>query len=173
MTHRLALLLCVLLGIAGCRSKPAADEWNVSIRGYGPIHTGMTLEQADSAGGRRLTRPATGSEECDYIQFGGDSTRGVHFMVVDNRIARVDIQDSTVATNHGARIGDSEEKIKRLYPGRVTVQPHKYTDGHYLVVAPESQADRGFEIIFETDGNRVTTYRSGRVPEVRFVEGCS
>ena len=57
--------------------------------------------------------------------------------------------------------------------GRVTVQPHKYTNGHYLVVRSATAADTTHRIIFETDGKVVTRFRSGRMPEVAWVEGCS
>lgn len=60
-----------------------------------------------------------------------------------------------------------------LYPGQVTVQPHAYTDGHYLVVTPPAAADSSFRIVFETDGQKVLRYRSGLVPAVEYVEGCS
>ena len=153
---------------------PRATEWTVTPAGYGPVHAGMTLQQAAQAGGRAFGEPQMGAEECDYFLFAGDSIEGsAHFMVVNGEIARVDVNDSSIATAEGARIGDTEQRIMELYPNRVTVQPHKYTDGHYLVVAPASPADSGRNIIFETDGQKVTTYRAGRMPEVEYVEGCS
>jgi hypothetical protein len=178
----------VLLVILACQPKdqPAADrprdsalhpsypEWTVSPAGYGPVHAGMTLAQAAQASGRAFGEPQMGSVECDYFLLADDTVRGsAHFMVVNGQIARVDINDSTVSTAEGARIGDTEERIMELYPGRVTVQPHKYTDGHYLVVTTTAPADSGHHIIFETDGQRVTTYRAGRMPEVEYIEGCS
>ena len=58
-----------------------------------------------------------------------------------------------------------------LYRGRVKTEPHKYVQGgHYLIVT--SPTDTMHQIVFETDGKRVTTYRVGRTPEVRWVEGC-
>ena len=157
-------------------SAPAAQatEWTVSPAGYGPVQVGMTLAEAARAAGRTFGEPQMGAEECDYFLFADDSVRGsAHFMVVNGQIARVDVNDSTISTAEGARIGDTEQRIMALYPNRVTVQPHKYTDGHYLVVAPATPADSGRTIIFETDGQTVTTYRAGRMPEVEFVEGCS
>jgi hypothetical protein len=79
----------------------------------------------------------------------------------------------TVPTSAGARIGDTEATIKKLYKGQVTVSPHKYTDGHYLTVVPKAPADSAFRIVFETDGTRVLQYRGGRRPQVEYVEGCA
>lgn len=172
---RIATALALAMSLTGCNKAgtPGSTAWQVSIRGYGPIESGMTLAQAAEAGKRPLTAVSPGAEECDYIRFEGDSTRGIQFMVVQGRIARVDVHDSTISTSHGVRIGDSEASVQDKYAERVTVTPHKYEEGHYLTVAPAAPADSGHEIVFETDGARVTTYRSGRVPEVEYVEGCS
>jgi hypothetical protein len=97
---------------------------------------------------------------------------GVNVMVEGGKVVRVEIRRGSVATSTGARIGDSEERIKTLYPG-VTVTPHKYAPGgHYLTVVPASAADGAYRIIFETDGKRVTSYRAGIKPQVEYVEGC-
>jgi len=82
----------------------------------------------------------------------------------------VDVTEGPVATTEGARIGDSEDRIESLYPGQVKVMPHKYTAGHYLVVTPARGGDN--RIVFETDGEKVVRYRSGREPAVEYVEGC-
>ena len=39
--------------------------------------------------------------------------------------------------------------------------------------APDPAKQRAFWIVFETDGQRLTAYRSGRRPAVEYVEGCS
>ncbi len=168
-------VLVLLAAVAACEARPADKKWEVSIRGYGPIAVGMTLAEASAAGGRALGQPGAGMESCDIVGFAGDTAArpGVRFIVVDGHIARVEVFDSTIATTHGARIGDAEATIERLYPRRVTVTPHKYTEGHYLMVAPRDSTDSGFELVFETEGGRVTQYRAGRLPEVEYVEGCS
>ncbi len=94
-------------------------------------------------------------------------------MVVDGRIARIEVKNSAVATATGAGVGDSEARIHALYPGRVQVRPHKYTDGHYLIVRPEATSDSANRLIFETDGRHVLEYRAGLLPAVAWVEGCS
>jgi hypothetical protein len=78
-----------------------------------------------------------------------------------------------VRTSEGAGVGDTEASVLARYEGRVRVEPHKYAGptGHYLVVA--APPDTSHLIIFETDEGTVVTYRAGRTPEVRYVEGCS
>jgi hypothetical protein len=49
---------------------------------------------------------------------------GIAFMIVDGRIARVDVNNQSIAAEAGARIGDSEAQIKRLYQW-AEIAPHK------------------------------------------------
>ncbi|HAJ60211.1 MAG TPA: hypothetical protein DCP31_13915 [Cyanobacteria bacterium UBA8543] len=82
--------------------------------------------------------------------------------------------NSRVSTVRGARIGDTESKIKSLYPGQIRVTRHHYqSNGHYLIFTPKDRSEANYRIIFETDGNRVTNFRAGKLPEVEWVEGCS
>ena len=136
----------------------------------GPLVAGMSMEEARAALGSELTAPA--DSQCAYVT-SKDGPAAMRIMIVNGRVARVEVHDSTVATAAGARVGDSEARVESLYAGRVEVTPHKYTDGHYLTVTPATPADSQFRLVFETDSGRVTTYRSGLLPMVEWVEGCS
>jgi len=146
-----------------------AGDWEVTPSGIGGLRAGMSLDEAKIVLHDNLVIPAK-LEECDFIKT-KTGPKGVMFMVEKGEISRVDVTSGSVATVQGAKIGDSEDRIKSLYPGQVAVQPHKYTDGHYLVITPKSGGDN--RIVFETDGKKVLRYRSGRMPAVQYVEGCS
>jgi hypothetical protein len=147
-------------------------SWVVTEHGIGGLRAGMTVKEARAAVPGFKTAEGADSVGCDYASIPG-LPRGVSVMVEDGVVGRVDVLKGTVPTSAGARIGDTEATIKKLYAGRVTVSPHKYTDGHYLTVVPKSQVDSAFRIIFETDGTRVLQYRAGRRPQVEYVEGCA
>ena len=147
----------------------SAGEWEVTPAGIGNIKAGMTLQEVKVATNNGITIPAR-LDECAYIR-PTSAPKGISLMVEKGTVSRVDITQGTVATTKGARIGDTEDRIKSLYPGQVKVMPHKYTDGHYLVVSPPGDADN--RIVFETDGKKVLRYRSGKEPAVEYVEGCS
>jgi len=181
-----ALLLAAIACGAGAERSPSEDSAAktrdssvgtsatanaVTEHGLGPLRTGMTIAEATTALGGALVVPAEyDSTGCDYATWRGGPP-GVHVMVDQGRIARVEVDSVGVATAAGARVGDSEERIKSLYPGRVTVTPHKYEDGHYLTV--NAVGDSSAAIVFETSKGRVTKYRTGRRPAVEYVEGCS
>ena len=151
-------------------SRPASStSWTVTERGIGPLRAGMTVAQANSAIGGGFAAPKGYSGGCGYaVLTKGPS--GLAVMLQDGKIARVEVRSGGIATAAGARIGDSESRIKSLYAGRLTSTPHKYvTGGHYLTVTPSGSANR---IVFETDGSKVTEFRSGQTPAVEQVERC-
>jgi hypothetical protein len=159
--------VAVLVAI-GC-SQGATAEWVVSAKGIGPIEAGMTKHDVEAKLGSALAgAPDSTWMSCGYVK-GNALPAGVTLMVENGAIARIDIDSGTVATTEGARIGDTEDRLKTLYRD-LDVMPHKYTNGHYLTV--RSAADSSYRIIFETDGQRVIRYRAGRVPQVEYVERC-
>jgi hypothetical protein len=151
---------------------PPPNAWAVTPQGIGALRAGMTLDEARSALAVTIPEPDSASRECAQVEIASAPGK-LFLMVIEGRVVRVDIVDSAIATAEGARVGDSEQRIDSLFSGRVTVQPHKYTDGRYLVVTPSAPADSMFRLLFETDGARVTRYRSGLLPQVAWVEGCA
>lgn len=148
----------------------AERPWVATAAGLGPVRAGMTAAEVRTAVGGALAAPDP-TAGCAHVALPGAPGRAL-VMLVDGRVARVEVKDSAVATDRGARVGDSEARIDSLYGGRVRVEPHKYTDGHYLVVVPDAAADSAYRLIFETDGRRVLEYRTGLLPAVAWVEGC-
>lgn len=134
----------------------------------------MTVPEAARMVGGSFAAPASGAESCTYAVW-REAPTGVRVMLDKGVVARVDVSSGSVATSRGARIGDTEARIKELYQGRVAVTAHEYSDGHYLTVTPPpgSGEDRSYRLVFETDANRVTKYRGGKLPQVGWVEGCS
>ncbi|WP_413172316.1 hypothetical protein [Anabaena azotica] len=172
------------VGMVTAQTKLTSQS-KVTINGIGAVKAGMNLPEAAAAANARLYVSASPSDSCYYLEAEGD-IKGISFMVTKDEaksrqkyitsdvIARVDIDDPRVTTVSGAKIGDTEARIKSLYPGQIKVTPHNYVqNGHYLTLIPKDKADQNYRVVFETDGQRVTRYRSGKLPEVEFVEGCS
>jgi hypothetical protein len=153
----------------GAATPPTA--WVVTERGIGNLRAGMTVAEARVVVPGFTVPASRDSTACTYGK-ASSLPAGVNVMVEGGKVVRVEVRRGDVATSAGARIGDSEERIKTLYPG-VSVTPHKYTSGgHYVTVVPASAADSAYRIIFETDGKRVTNYRAGTRPQIEYVEGC-
>lgn len=178
------LLPAVLLSLlAACSSRsetrPPGDSASTATRplavtpeGVGPVRIGATLAELNSALGEQLKPAYDVNPECDYID-PASLPPGIALMVEKDTIVRIDVDTAGIVTPEGAGVGDSEAKVLELYKGRVQVQPHKYTGptGHYLVVKWPS--DTLHLLIFETDGEKVLTYRAGIRPAVEYIEGCA
>ena len=147
-------------------------NWDVRPDGIGPVRAGMTLIELSTALGEEVRAGYNDFEKCDHVRPGKLPAR-VALMVVADTVVRVEVYSAGVATAEGAQVGDLESRVLELYPGRIQVEPHKYTgpEGHYLVVS--QPGDTLHRIIFETDGSKVTNFRSGRRPAVEYVEGCA
>ncbi len=172
--RRLCLIFAVVVPSAVASHQPPRSSLDrglfVSPDGFGPVKVGMTLPQASQALGVRVTADAGHDGGCYYASPEG-GFKGVAFMMSGPRIVRIDVRSSRYATDRGARVGDSEARIKRLYRGEYKVSRHKYFEaGRYIEVGAEGGR---YLLLFETDGRRVTTYRVGRPEQVGYVEGCS
>ena len=141
----------------------------VTFNSFGKVKTGMTVSQASEALGTELVGKAEEGIDCYYVN-PKQGFKGVRFMVTNKTIARIEIESKAYATDKGAKIGDTEARIKSLYKG-VKVSPQKYDEKKHDMEVYSN--DKKYLIIFETDGKRVTGFRAGKAEEVGFVEGCS
>jgi hypothetical protein len=154
---------------------PGGTAFPLRIDGIGPVTIGMTRMEAERVLGEPMNLPdpagEAGGAQCRYGYF-ASVPDGV-FMLVGDAIARIDVPRGTLATPEGAKIGSDEFAVAGLYGGRSSLSPHKYANGHYLTVTSDQPAQAMLRYVFETENGFVTRYRSGRVPEVEYVEGCS
>ncbi len=163
----MSLLLPFLLVLAA--TVDISPKWRLTFTTFGPVQVGMTPEEVRRVLPTRLVGRSSGSEDCQQMYLARDP--GVSFMFEGGHLTRIDIKDAHHQTQSGLRVGDSEERGKLLYGGRVQISPHKYIEGgHYLTVR---NTDRRFALVAETDGLSVTALRSGQMPSVEYVEGCS
>ena len=154
-------------------ARDTVSDLSLSEDGLGQIQIGMNLDDAVNMG--LLNENPSMKTECDFVfpAVGAGIPDGVSVMVVKGKVARIDVDTGAVTTEDGVKVGDSEDKVQSVYDGDVQVEPHKYIEGgHYMTVMGDS-ASAGNAIVFETDGKRVTSFRAGRLPEVKWVEGCS
>jgi len=165
--------------VAGAQFASAGDEKlttqsKISTVGLGPVRVGMTKREATEAAGRalRFLGPATGN--CRQMKPRRGPVKAV-FMLIDGRVARVDVDQPSITTRSGVGVGDTEAKVRSTYPGRIRRSPHQYVPGgEYLEFVPRDSSEQDYRVIFETNAaNRVTLIRAGTLPGVRYAEGCA
>ena len=153
--------------------EPAPADGLARFDGYGDMRFGMTAAQARLAWGGELKGIAAEGEACYHL-----SPKWVEvpaelaFMIEDDKFVRYGSEDAKLVAPGGGRIGMGQAQIEALYPGRVEVQPHKYSDGKYLRIKDTS--DGNAVLIFEANANgTVDEFRVGVPPQVDYVEGCA
>ena len=153
------------------RRAPEAAPWIIRPDGIGPIRVGMSVAEASGALGDELAVRGGAGASCAYVH-SARLPAGMSLMVAGDTIVRVDVDSNTVATDSGVRVGDSVAAVRARYHDSLRSEPNKYqpAPAHNLVFEPTG--DSLHRIIFETDGQRVTTLRSGRLPQVAYVERC-
>ena len=150
--------------------RAGSAEWVIHPRGTRDLRVGMNYSELAPfmANPQDTIRYGDG---CDYVSI-TDAPDSVRFMVEGRRLVRIEAVGAGAQTREGAMARQSEAEILRLYPG-ARRQPHKYTDGSYLIVLPYAPSDTLHRYVFETDGSRVVMVRAGVYPPVEYVEGCS
>ena len=155
------------------------ENSKLALNGIGPIRVGMTVDEALRAAGIQLIKQHTvelNEYQCSYLKPKGEP-EGISFMVTKGRIARVNINNKRITTIRGAKIGDTIDRIISLYPGQIQIIKAPLTsrpegNSKHLTFVPKDTADKNYRIIFETTFDRVREFRSGKLPEVEFLEGC-
>ena len=77
----------------------------------------MTIAEAAKAGGRDFERSDSLESGCHMVRLTGDSGKGPLFMVVDGKIARVDVTGPGIQTNHKVAVGGGRSENREGVSG--------------------------------------------------------
>lgn len=151
-----------------------AEEPSMVVRfdGVGPVHVGMTLPELNMALHTSYKGPIDPEDEPSCYYVGIPNSSGLTLMILNDRVARVDVDDQTTGTAKGVLNGDSEARAIRAYGKALKIEPHHYLpeNGHYLTVVSQ---DRRYGIRFETEDGKITRYYAGTIEAIAYIEGCS
>ena len=141
----------------------------VSFKGVGAVKVGMTLEKLKSSIGFPLV--------VDDDLIGGESRSaypspnpyGINF-VIDflGVLTQISFSKPGFQTISGIQVGDTEKKVRGVYSGKLKVWDHHYIEnGHVFSL---HSADGKYAIVFDTDGERITSYRVGFLGDIESPE---
>ncbi len=112
-------------------------------------------------------------EGCGYVI--PQNHPGIGLMITDGEVVRIDVSDSSVRTLSGIGVGSTADDVYAAYGDQIVASPHPYLgdEGQYLTFVPRDEADAQYRLIFETGDDVVIAFRTGVMPEVDWIEGCS
>ena len=161
-------LACALA--SGAAAKPYSPRATMS--GIGPIRIGMSEYQLEQALQMRLPETQDAAEDsCRYVE-AGPRWPGTGVMLLDGRVARIDVTRRGIETLSGAAVGDLVSKVHSIYGRRLRASDHDFGSGEGMQYLTMFSGDRRYGIRFETDGERVTEFYVGTGEAVQFIEGC-
>jgi hypothetical protein len=165
----LALAVAATLSTGAIAGKYDA---RASMMGIGPIRVGMNIHQLEDA--IQLRIPDTEDEADDSCRMveAGPRWPGTAVMLLDGRVARIDVSQRGIPTLSGANVGDLVSKVHSIYRGRLRTTDHDFGAGEGMQYLTMFSGDRHYGIRFETDGERVTEYYVGTAEAVQFIEDC-
>ena len=167
-------------GGEAAESPPATDpepepiDAVVTLRALGPVRIGMTVDEAAAEAGVELRRDfgRQSTNTCYYVTAGA-ALRGVSIMVLDDEIARIEVDSpSTVATRSGVRIGTPADDLRQVYPNNIRQANDAVAEGEALAFVPNDDFDADYRIYFEIENGQVARYRLGTKPAVDYLGGC-
>src|SRR5688572_5445958 len=82
-------------------------QWIVRADGIGPLQVGVPLAAASRTLGEELRVDEPG---CDHVNPSA-MPDGVLLMVIDDTVARVEVDSAGIRTGEGAQVGDSESRV--------------------------------------------------------------
>ena len=165
-------LSCTFIAYLLALPGPAGTDFStVRFDGIGPVQIGMDLSALNKALHTSYSKPSDPDQQaCFYVKVPHQPE--IMLMLLDGRVARVDIDNASTRTAEGIHNGDSEAHVLRVYGKRLTIEPDHYDpeNGHYLTVL---SSNRTLGIRFETTEHKITRYYAGSREAISLIEGCS
>jgi hypothetical protein len=134
----------------------------------------MSLRKAEEALGNRLRvdRSQDPSGYCVYAYRADGSDSGVGYMLIGDRIERIDVElknARSVRTAEGLGYGATVRAVKRAYGSRAAPDHTDYAEPSDVVVKDQG-GKRGVRFAFQ-DG-KLAWLIAGNYPALSFSEGC-
>jgi hypothetical protein len=168
------VVLALILVLVSLPIGAAQSSWVATFGHVGPLKLGMPLAVVSKVFGEHFSPPtvpeADPTRRCFYEVPKRD--RGIELMIIDGRLARIDVVNRGIETANGVSVGDTQAKAAHAYGLRLSVMPAFYDlrDGRFLTVT----AANGVESIrFVTLRGRITAYYVGTARTVQYAEGCA
>ncbi|MEJ7796963.1 MAG: hypothetical protein WKF42_00595 [Solirubrobacteraceae bacterium] len=176
---RRLILLAAVLGAAALVSPsgavaaaPITPRSVIGFSGVGAIEIGSRISVAERRTGQDIDyRHAVIGGPGSTCGSGELLPRSIGFYVLGTnfRIASINVVKRGIRTARGIRVGDSLRRVRSAYGARLVPVRNFYNPRQ-----TDYELRRGNrKLVFFTRANKVTSIRSGRKPEVDYVEGCA
>jgi hypothetical protein len=154
-------------------SSPAVPT-GVRLDGLGTLRVGMSINEMRTSGiqvggGFRGAQTSLTGKGCEFGHL--IARPKVAMMFADGYVARIDIISPGISTDRGVSVGDTFGRVMKAYHTAKVTQNIYLRDAKDVEYGPSGPGGH-YAVIFIVDRGRVSSYRSGRLPEVGYPEDC-
>lgn len=161
-----------LIFFAFCGQISAGVPWVITATGYGSVHVGMTAPQAEKLLETKLSleeSPLVG--DC-FIATPQRGHKGLYLMIDAGVITHVGVGLRGIADDVGLRVGDTADKVKRLYGTKLEIEEHPYEDNAFYYYVWNQDRSRGKR--YEINSSGLIVEIRGGDASIQLIEGpCS
>lgn len=155
----------LLLGLPATATAGIQASDRITKNGLGPVEIGMTVDEASDVLGFRVTEQIV-NEPCGTANV--SARHRVSVLTTNGMIARIYIGGRKLRTRKGIHVGSTVRTLRSRYGRQLVRRSNFYTQ------LPQYHVRQGNRwIVFDTTRRGKVAYISvGRVPEIRYIEGC-
>lgn len=154
-------------------SKPLTDH-QLDLGSLGPVHVGMTLDEAQAATGVELREDQL-NPDIDCVTWFPNDDSTASFIAIGGRVAVITVREP-FATSAGIGVGASDQDVRDAYGvDRVEERTNRFGVKELIVTSSDPEvAHLGIIFALDTVGtNAVESVRTGLVSELDRDEGCA
>jgi hypothetical protein len=152
------------------------NEYKVLLKSYGPLKIGMSKEQVEKAIGWQLKEMYV-DEDCKIYSLGDDFLNVQLMFNLENgssfSLERIYIFAPGITTKSGVGKGSPGELVTKVYGDKILPVESIYDENDSnLYFVPSDRRDKNYRLNFLRRNGVIESFSLGRLPSIRFIEGC-
>ncbi|MCB1192015.1 MAG: hypothetical protein H7A23_22240 [Leptospiraceae bacterium] len=163
------IFIITLVATLALEAEKLSDKSKVLLKGIGAIRIGMTVADAQKAGGVTFQKGHK-KGSCVFLTPKG-GPENITFIADKGKIMSVHIYaPSSIKTKSGVGIDSTEKQIKDAYPGQIKLIDTITSDGdtfQIFALVPKDKPVQNYRVIFTIHAGKVQDYAAGKLPFVK------
>ncbi len=163
------ILTITLMATLGLYAEKLSNNSKVLLKGIGDIQIGMTVADAQKAGGVTFQKGHK-KGSCVFLT-PKEGPENVTFIADKGKIMSIHIYSpSPIKTKSGVGIDSTEKQIKTAYPDKIKLIDTVTSDGDTFEIfafVPKDKPVQNYRIVFTIHSGKVQDYAVGKLPFVK------
>ncbi|XDD41705.1 hypothetical protein AB3N58_10325 [Leptospira sp. WS60.C2] len=151
------------------------NQAKIHLRGLGNLRIGQSIKEIQKKY-QISSNQSVVENDCIFYNIKGLDNVDLMFTGSSKtslKLTRIYISNTKLSTISNIGIGDSLEKAKSTYKGKIKEEREHYNNTIRYIFIPSDSQDKNYGIIFDSDDEKITSISVGQYPELHLVEGCS